>query len=356
MKKILLGTSALAVAALTAGVASAEAPVVSYSGSVKYAYVFYDQDLEGSKSGRGHNVEGSSSGSELGWNAVGTTDGGLEYTARIELRPMSSGSDKIWIQLADSWGTFQIGKVLSPVGSVVDAHSLAGQGGGQDGSFSGNVNAVGTEFFMTASNGEGSANKVAYYTPDFSGFSIGASLQPGENSYDSNAADGTVQNVVEVAAFYSGEFSGASVNLGAGYVAADATDEAANENTRAYHLGATVGFGDFTVGGGYVNNGESGIAKANTKQDAGKGYNIGVSYSGLDSLSLAAIYTSGEVDDSAGTTDETDIVTLNADYTVADGLVVFGEYSNYDYNDGSVSGSTGENEANVFLLGTKISF
>ena len=92
MKKILLGTSALAAAALTAGAASADAPTIAFDGKVSYALVGYGED-NGAQAGPGWDVKADNYKSELHWTATGAADNGLEYTGRVDWRCLTATLD-----------------------------------------------------------------------------------------------------------------------------------------------------------------------------------------------------------------------------------------------------------------------
>ena len=362
MKKILLGTSALAAVALTAGAASADAPVVAFDGAISYAVTSssFDDNSAG-LNGPGWNVEADNLKSELHWTATGTADNGLEYTGKVDWRYLTATLDEAWISVGGSWGKALVGMDDGVTAGVPDAHSLAGASWGHDGSFS-----QGVSHFMTPIGHSGDDPKVAYYSPSFGGFSFAASLAPddGEGNATADAgADtarvgttaGTYQNTAQLLASYSGDFSGVGVNLGAGYVSADATDGASTEDARSWHLGGTVSVADFGFGAGYVDNGDSGTLRT-ANGDAGHVWNVGVSYDGIENVYLSAVYQEGESDIDGNNADLTsEGWSVSADYTVADGLVTFVEYM-HGTSDTGANTSASETEADVFLLGTTISF
>ena len=355
MKKILLGTSALAVAALTAGAASADAPTVAFDGKVSYALVGYGGENE-AQAGTGWDVKADNYKSELHWTATGAADNGLEYTGRVDWRYLTATLDEAWINLGGSWGSVTLGMEDGVEANVPDANSIAGGSWGNDGNYKFYA-ASSALTSVTAAGHDGDANKIAYYSPDFGGFGVSASISPSSGTRTSTAqpVDGTYQNTAEILASYGGDFGGVGVNLGAAYVMADATNEDSIEDARSWHIGGTVSVADFSFGAGYVDNGDSGTA-VGSNGDAGYTYNVGVAYGGIENIYLSAVYTAGESDVDGNNVDATgEGWSASADYTVADGLTTFVEYIHNEYEDGTGT-TAGNSESDIFLLGTTVAF
>ena len=367
MRKILLGTSALAAVALTAGAASAEAPTVTFDGAVTYEYIFYDNDnrthATGKVDGSGHAITANEQQSELHWTAKGTADNGLEYTGRLDWRVLSGGTgaiDESWIKLGGGWGDLVIGADDGAEGNMPDALSIAGDIWMTDcnnlARHINNLDLSTSLYYFTPTGGTSDNNKVAYYTPDFNGFSFAASFTPSSKTAFQEAPEtGGNNNVGEISAKYAGDFGGVGLTLAGSYIAGSA-DTDANEDIRSYHLGGLLSVGDFGFGLGYIDSDDSGTVKANTNDEGLSGYNAAVSYD-LGSLYLNAYYQHTESRTGGNTNDnEFDLVGVAATYTIADGLKTYASFTNSELDSGAGTGSAFENEANVLIIGTSVSF
>jgi hypothetical protein len=365
MKKILLGTSALAAVALTAGSATAEAPTVNFHGDIEYAYVFYDNDQDGAFASRGHDVIGNGWGNALYWDVKGVTDGGLEYSSRIDWRYEANGVDESWIKLGGAWGSIVIGNDDAPSENVLDANSIAAAPYGIDGFYVNNAtNFIGNAGTVDFTAGSGDDAKIVYYSPDFNGFNVAASFTPtsaNANGLTVGAGNtNSAENGIDLFAGYSGAIGDAGIDLTVGYKHAEiptAAGAAEIEDLSAWHVGGIVSIADFQFAAGYMDNGDGNIAKGIANADAMSGYNVGVAYS-TGALSLSAVYTATEADLDGLGEDELDAFTLAAGYKVADGLKTFAEISRVSTDDADVTGASMENldltNAQIFNTGIGI--
>ena len=126
------------------------------------------------------------------------------------------------------------------------------------------------------------AARLSYRTPDFAGFKLGVSyardgLQDSNASVNIGAAPGIMHDIFDVAASYSGSFGAADVSASGRYGRATVSGGGHND---VWGLGGTVGFGGFTVGGGY------GAASNVLAQDT-KGWSLGASYDAAGPWSFA---------------------------------------------------------------------
>jgi len=368
MKKILLGTSALAAVALTAGSASAGAPKVVFDGAVTYDYVFYDNDnrtATGAVSGQGHSLTANEQQSELHWTATGSSDNGLEYTARMDWRVLAGGGsgggmDESWVKLGGGWGSLVIGQDDGAEGNTPDANSLNGGPWMTDGNNMGrHMNQLGTSlYYFSPTGATGDANKLAYYTPNFSGFSAIVSFTPNTSqSAQAAASSGGNDNTGEIGLKYSGDFSGVGLTLAGAYIAGTPNSSAGTEleDIRSYHLGGLLSVGDFGVGLGYIDSGDSGTTKGSTNEGL-NGFNASVSYS-MDSLYLNGYYQNSQDRTGGNTKDnEFELWGVAATYTVAEGLSTYAQFTNTTVESGAGTGSAFENDANILVVGTKVSF
>src|SRR3954454_3643245 len=107
MKKILLGTTAIAAAALYAQTAQAQI-TVSLGGYTEFFGAFYDDDAP-NRTDREFELE-----TEIVVRADGKADNGLLYGAKIELQNNQSpgsgiGTDEASVYLGGTWGRLELG-------------------------------------------------------------------------------------------------------------------------------------------------------------------------------------------------------------------------------------------------------
>jgi len=368
MKKALFGTSAIAgAAALAAGSAFAgEAPQVTFSGAVAYELQFNDGDLE--DQGTGFRIGGNEQQSEFVWNARGTADNGLDYGANVQWRWMRGdrGFDESYVDVRGSFGRIYLGGEDTATDLVggTSGHSVQVGSWGTDGNNAlRSVNFNGLDatlmYYNSAAGMTFDANKIGYVTPDFSGFQAGVSFTPNSANQEQTAGtnNGTKVNVTDVVVGWGGEFSGASIALDLGYQFG--TDETATaggrENISSFQGGGMIGFGGFSVAAGYVHNGDSGCPTLTNNCDDGQAFNVGAAYN-FGAGGVSVMYqVAGQNRDGAFGQDEAEIFHVGASYTVAEGMSAYINYYNFDL-DNNQAAATVNNQANVVLIGTRVTF
>jgi hypothetical protein len=106
VKKILLGTTAIAAAALYAQSAQAQL-TVSLGGYTEFFGAYYDDDVAG-RTSREFQLE-----TEIVVRADGKADNGLLYGAKVELQNNGSGggvgTDEASVYLSGTWGRIELG-------------------------------------------------------------------------------------------------------------------------------------------------------------------------------------------------------------------------------------------------------
>jgi len=355
MKKVLLGTTAIIGASVVlASAAQAEAPKLSMSGNVKFEMAGVDQDADAFNRGYKFYTDDA----EIVFKASSTADNGLEYGAKIEYEFENNGTDEAMIWLSGDWGLVQMGNEDGAEDAVkVGGWSVLGATGGWDGEMPAeNFDALDGPSLAGDSS---DATKISYFTPSFNGFRAGVSFTPDfGHEYDAapSETDDDVSNALGFGLEYKGTFSEVGVHVSGRYAMGEyegdgtATDSD-QEDVSAFALGAKFDYAGFSLGIGYADNGDSGAVKGTTA-DGGQWFDIAVGYATGPYAVAAGWYTSEK--DLAGSAEaEADVFSLTGDYTVADGL---GIYAEYDYVDIDETGTASDNEANVFIVGTKVSF
>lgn len=370
MKKILLGTTAIVGVALVGQAMAAEKPKLSMSGNVKFEAQFVDEDdTAGLNRGYGFSTDDA----EIVFRASTTADNGLEYGAKIEFTfeegDDSDGdrgrTDEAMMYLEGNWGLLQLGNEDGVEDAMrLGGWSVIGGTGGHDGEtfFANNASAL----ISTAQEGDTSdATKITYYTPLISGFRAGVSFTPdGGHEYDNGETDddGDLENNIAFGVEYKGDFDQVGVHVAGRYVTSEfeSNDEggtdAEKEEISSFGVGANVTYAGFAFGVGYVDNDDSGITKTNKALgiDAGSWVDVGASYS-TGPYKVGIAYFHSEETVAQNQEAEADIFSVTADWNVAPGLDVYGEYVYADLDDGT-TGTSNDNEASAFIVGTKISF
>lgn len=374
MKKILLGTSALALAALTAGSAvAAEAPELKISGSMDYYFRTSDNE-ETNVAGTGNEINIHDPASEIVFDVNAVADNGLNYGGRVEWRYGANSTDEAWLTFSGNWGTVYFGdqdgavdgrqiagasvlaKGLHDTGRFMNGVDLTGNDNGYGIGANNSINGGDT----VALNGEsGDASKIYYETPSFAGFSGAISYTPDTNSSfgTGNNDDGGFDNVWETSLAYDADFNGVGFSAMVGALGGDpnagTTGGVEREDDIAWLAGVKVDVAGFEVAAGYGDRAEHGCLESVTDCDMGKFYDLGVAYS-FDALKVGAAYFHSEADVDGGGEDELDTFGVEANYTVAEGLSTYAGVLWADSDDGDTGGS--DNDSTVFVVGTALSF
>ena len=373
MKKLLLGTTAIVgLSVLAAGTAMAsDPPSLSMSGNVKFEAWFSDEDGEdttnisntGKNAGRNRGANFQVDDAEIVFKAKATADNGLEYGAKIEYEFEASATDEAMIWLSGNWGQIDMGNEDGAEDLVKKGGwSVLGAAGGWDGETNDVFGTMGVEadILGPALSGDTSdANKITYWTPKMNGFRAGLSYTPdsGQNFDDAIVDNGTTQmdNHLGLGVEYAGTFDDISVAVSGRYARAEAEDDVTFEDYGAWSVGGTVGYMGFTLGAAYTDNGDGGIAKTATAngQENGSWWDVALGY-GEGPYKVAVGYFYGVAEQTTGTQDdEVSWFTVTGDYTVAPGL---GVYAEYDYVDIDQNGTANDNNVQMFMVGTKVSF
>jgi predicted porin len=381
MKKILLGSTAMVGASvLMAGTALAsDPPKLELSGYFKFEAWFADQDAD-TGANRGYHFENDDV--EIHFKAYATADNGLKYGAKIEWDVDGNVIDEAVLDFSGNWGTLFLGDEdgandLMKVGGF----SVLTAGGGWDGGPTailqnpGSVNLLGPTLgfgsgIADSTGDSDDATKISYFTPSFSGFRLGLSLTPdtghtmGGNIADTaaGAASQDVENLFGYGVEYKGTFNDISVHVsGRGLYGSPEGetdgDAAGREDINSWGVGGKVEWQGFALAAGYGDLGDSGVnktAKA-TGRDAGTWYDVGVSYAN-GPYTVAGGYFHSEEDRTTTTEDQVDFFSIGGNYNLAPGLDVYAEYNYVEIDDGSGTTTAVDNDASLFMVGTKITF
>ncbi len=362
MKKLLLGTTALATAfALSMSDAHAQLEL-TIGGTVDFQAGYADQDLDAGTRDYLFQVEET----ELKISGDFVADNGLSYGVVVELLGDVSDSndnkgvnaDETYLYLGGSFGRFEMGSTNGAAQNLtVSTANFARATGGVSGDWYQYVSGRGVGFIvqpeifsagLTTTSGDNTAedaNKISYYTPRFSGFQLGASFTPDLGdvgtaaafSGDSNV--GQAETVWDAGLNYTGEFSG--VGLAAAATGQFGEGEATSDDLRAYNFGLNLSYQGFTVGGSYGIWDETPITSDDSDYwDVGAAFETGP-------FGFSVTYLDSTLNDS----NDLQNISLGADYQLAPGLVPYVEVNFFELDP---AGTASDNDGTVVLVGTQL--
>ena len=356
MKKILVASSAL-VAVGFAGAAQASEPISLSVGG-------YMEQCVGaaSEENRFEAKNKIQSDTEIHFSGSTTLDNGIEVGASIELEGNnsnvrnsaddgSSGAtniDESWMYVSGGFGEVRLGAEDGAAADMGITAPSVGPVGANDGDLG---NWVTTNAIPDTVPAGGDSKRVTYYTPTLGGFKAGISYADDDSSENSNTVatgDSRVSGGLE----YRGDFDGVSVGV-------SLVGESFQEG-EWYGVGATVGFGNFTVGASVSEtDGEFGAgepaAGANKLEDT-TDFDIGVSYA-MDAATVSLTYAYGENDGSATVSGVDEINTVHAglDYTLGAGVSWRSSIFWFD-DQGENPGAADDNEGYGVVTGFRLGF
>jgi hypothetical protein len=380
MKKILLGTTAIAAAALYAQAAQAQI-TVSLGGYTEFFGAYYDDDAT-NRTSREFQLE-----TEIVVRADGKADNGLLYGAKVELQNNGTGggvgTDEASVYLSGTWGRIELGDFDGAADTLAIYAPLIGieqiDGDAYDfldtGNTPGTVRFGATPFFgLVKAPDSGDATKIMYLTPRFAGIQAGVSYATQNGSEAQNVvALKTDPNVSykdfwEFGANYTGTFAGFSVAVGATGSMGSGEDRqfppfappTELEDFFAWQAGAQIGYAGFKVGGGYIDGDDFG-ARRNTVAGDATAWHVGASYT-AGPFAVGVTYADAEGAKAGFTTYASDYKTYGGGvaYTVAPGLVLQGDFMYVDETVVGVgalnNGIRADNEGYVAVISTRLNF
>jgi hypothetical protein len=319
MRKLLLGTTALAAAAsLTTNAALAD---VSISGAYEWSY-----------NSRGSTIaalDGTSFGndSEIKFSFTNKTDSGLTITAVTELEAdgdATTSTDEHSISIAGGFGTLKLGRDDSVGDNFgIEVEDLIAEESTPTSNSSGATTSVLTDTDIRAASSDN--NKVSYYTPAMGGFSAGMS--------HTTTTAGTSDSK-EYGAQFTTEASGTTVTIGA----ASGSTKAATRDIDATNVGLKIVSGNISA---IIANA---TYKANDEDQEANG--VSVSYNMGNGMVIGA-YTM-DSDDALDTTESYSKQGVEVQYTIASGLTAVITVDDYEYKAGD-TGYTADNGTNSKL-------
>ncbi len=415
MKKLLLGTAAIALAAtFVASPANAQVSLDvggHFKGYVSWLDQEEDVDLGGDASAEDARSFDILRETEIHFSGETTLDNGLTVGMHIEADIDSSGStftdddfhaEETYAYFSGAWGRVNFGKedgaayllqVAAPsADSNIDGirqwvtpvnYTLAGDGALAAGDL-GPAGAIGGAAFADILRFDydqaisGFDNKLTYMTPVFNGFQAGFSYTPDQSPIGFNEITaamgvntddvlGDYGEIYDVAARYEGQFDEVGVTFGGGYTHAELEEAVAApvvgslDDREVWNVGVDFDWKAFGLGAAYTDD-DMGLEGNSDRETWVVGldyttgpYKLGASYYSQD-LELDGI--SGV----AGSQElETDRWTAGVVYTYGPGMTFRGSISVIDHDlPGATAAGAGAGDpdfdATSVLLGTQINF
>jgi hypothetical protein len=353
-KSLLLGASAAAMLIATPALAQVE---LTISGGIEFeaGYANEDRDV-------GTDIDDFDFQTEafITFTGQATADNGLTYGTRIDLDDIRTNTgvavDEVSIFFEGGWGTLVLGDDDGAADNFETDPPTVGNGQ-VDGS-SGDYIQTGQAISYGSLN-TGDTTKVYYASPSFSGFQVGFSYTPENDSGNSilmenpeiqtnGAGAGAVdwEDIFEAGAKYSGDFGGfnveASGTLGVG------DGEGTLEDYFVWTVGVKGGTGPFEVGIQYFDNGDSLSTGAVGSTDDQWGVNVAGTYS-VGAWGFGLGYSYAETDLNGGGQTEDQRGAIGVGYSVAPGLSVAADIVYFDQD------AAGGNDNNGWVGITSVS-
>lgn len=324
--------------------------------------------------------------------AATTLPSGIRIGQRLDwdaLAPTSTSSSQIrrnWTFISGEFGEFRVGSsdAVSEVMWVGAPDAFVGPSSVKDGKMYDNIvqpTKSGTSdspFTTSIRFFDRAANKITYISPRYEGFQVGANYTPeaSQNTNGGLANNGSYRYGYAGALNYTNTLGGVAVQAYGTYLAwSNPSDFNYNigqnglvkgSSPYVYGGGLNLGYMGFNLGGSYasynrgvnVTRGNTGVASAytNTFTIDGDGYDYGIGYTfGPTVVSLNGFYGSNDaklinsttgVRSSMDRKESREAYAVNANYTLAPGVLVMGSVFYATHKGNQVVGGTQTNLTN----------
>ena len=325
MRKVLLTTTALVA---FGGVSAASA--IDISGTYMFDYTINDN---GTANTGGNNNTAMGSDARIVFSGSSTTDSGLTFGGSYALSAAGAVEDQ-GLFVSGDFGYIMAGAtdgVVDGMDTFMNSAAVVEVGAGTTNSTV-NVNATMTD--------GATDEKVGYRSPVISGFQFGIShTDAGRTS----KADNNQWMVTY-------DFGVAKVGYGQGTIGAAAGTSA---ETNQKQMGIGTSFGDF--GFKYATGTDTTKTTAGGESSKIDTNNWGLSYGGIENVSLYYDGVSSEEKTGTNAGDKLDGTTIGLSYTIAPGVSALIESGNNDYTD-ATAGNTNGDQSNYTRLGLSVNF
>jgi predicted porin len=382
MKKLLLSTTAMAMAGAIAAPASAAEWNVRVGGFMEQYVAYADSDAN--FAGDFDGID-SKQDAEIWFLPSITLDNGIKFGANVQLEALTGGDqiDEAFMFIKGSFGEILLGSENSagykmtyaaPDVTFININSgsttlfipWSGGGAGSD-LFRGTLN---TTYIENSRNND--AHRFTYFTPRFSGLQVGVSYAR-DGQQDTNAqVDSDVENsgfptdIFDIGANYVNSFSGVDLAVSGRW--GTGNDHSGSDAT-VWSGGVNLGFGGVTVGGSYAEqNGNSHRRRNGLSYDAGISYKTGPwgfsftyqhgeNQGNPEGAKAGSIGAGGVITAPVAATPETgdeesDQFLVGISYDIAKGVNLGGYGVYVDFDD--ADGGTADHSVDGFIIGTGV--
>jgi hypothetical protein len=320
MRKLLLGTTALAAAATLSANALAD---VAVSGYYEFAYSSTSSNIAA------NDGTSFSTDSEIKFTFSEKTDSGLDLSMVVEMP--SDGTDSAVqessLTIAGGFGKLKLGQDDGASDNYgIDAEDVVGE----------EIQAYASSDGLTLNDtdvhsSDGDTTKLSYHIPAVGGLTAGVSFT--DAGTDDTAA---TQDITGFGAQYAMEAGGASITLGAATMTQDTTTA---QDTDSSNYGVKIVSGDLT----FILATAEYEAVGADEESTGAGAKIAIS----DGLS-AAVFSYKVEDDSSS--EEYTNSGVEVAYTVASGLTAYVNVEDYEYKPGTSGGTADSGTASKLTI------
>ncbi|MEP4887044.1 MAG: porin, partial [Alphaproteobacteria bacterium] len=283
----------------------------------------------------------------------------------------TSAADEAYAYLdSDSWGRVEMGDQDDVTDRMhIAAHNILVGRAGADGDPADFIG-FGTGSGISAPGVDSTSDdtKISYFSPRFFSFRVGASLTPDSGATSGGAAtadsdaDGNFENVLGLAANYSGNFDDVAIEVGiiGEFGDSETAGGAATEGEiETIGVGATVEFAGFGIGAEYVDFAEKGVAEATRTAggDAGSYYQLGVAYkTGPWGVSLGWFDSSVSNPTGSGGDTDINILSFDASYDVAPGWELMASLHLAEGDNINATAIEVDNDGTAFVISNQFDF
>ncbi len=313
MKRILLGTTALAFAGVMAAGSAMAADKVTVGIS---GYMQQWVGMTSVEDSANADIEGGvaqHSDTEVHFRGKLEADNGLTVSIKVELEGNDPGIDESQLTVRGDFGSITLG--AEDGASVLTHHGVRDAGfgmlcGDMGRWTGGNVNECGPIGLGTAGHGFGDRNNITYFSPRVNGVQFGATYIPNEAQEGRGGAPRDTDNDAwAVGGNFKGEFGGANVAFSLGHYNMSQTGADDFDHT---NVGLQVGMGAFSFDVAY--------ATADDGMDTNSSADVDIVAAGVmysdGPMAVSLSHTATDADDGteqAGTM-------LSASYSLAPGV------------------------------------
>ena len=367
MKKVLLGTSAIALAGAFASQANAAEWEVRVGGYMEQHVAYSDVDARSDGSGVVFTPNQDFDGvdvkqdAEIHFLPSITLDNGLQIGANVQLEGNTSGDqiDESYLFIDGSFGRILLGSEnsagylmtytapdVTPIG--VNSGSLTIFVPFPAGTSADVVRmTLGSSTVETLGNND--SQRITYFTPRFAGFQVGVSYardgtQDNNAQIDCNAAP---CDFFDVGANYVNSFGDFSIALSGRYGVADVPGSGGDPEVWA--AGLNLGYAGFTIGGSYAESDKDHGVQEGQYWDAGISYETGP-------WGFSFTYADGENVNSESLTggdEELQQYLLGVSYALAQGVTLSGWGGYVDFEE-DANDINGPDDVDAWIIGTSI--